>query len=103
MSASISRSSGLSSSVNQAFTYTDPSNRLSAAAETGNWTQSYCYDAQGNRGVNLSSSFAPRPDWTPNWTSSCASGGSPFASANNQWIRGSGDVYDSSGNQTSIA
>jgi RHS repeat-associated protein len=94
MSATIQRSSGLSGTVNQIFSYLDQANRLSGASETSSWSQSYLYDAYGNRAVS-SASWMPSATFTPTL---------PTQFVNNQWQLGGSEVgYDAAGNQTGLS
>ena len=77
--------------LTQTFGYVDPSNRISTASEDSGWTQNYAYDQYGNRAV---SGYMPNANMTPSALAQFT---------NNHWIRGTGDVYDSSGNQTGLA
>ena len=110
----IQRSSGLTSSLTQNFSYADPANRLSSAAEGSAWSQTYGYDAFGNRAVTAGAWWLgsqnitmPNAGYTPQSVSQF--------NAKNQWVRGSagscttphsssyGDQYDCAGNQTATA
>jgi RHS repeat-associated protein len=85
-----------SSSVNvtQNFSY-DAYNRILTANEMNGsvqgWSQSYLYDAWGNRAVNPSG-YILNGDLTPTATSQFT---------NNRWVPGSAYVYDGAGNQLS--
>jgi RHS repeat-associated protein len=74
----------------QSYNYTDGLNRLSSATESGVWTQTYVYDAFGNRAV-LAGSWVPNSNQTPQTNSTSSV---PY-NANNQWTLG---TYDPSGN-----
>jgi RHS repeat-associated protein len=97
----IARSSGLTSPVTQNFSYADPSNRLSSAYEGSSvWSQSYGYDAFGNRAVTAGvwpglTPPMPNAGFTPQTVSQFNN--------QNQWKRGAGDSYDAAGNQLSVA
>ena len=100
----IARSSGLAATVTQAYTYVDPSNRLASANEGAAWSQTYGYDAFGNRAVTagvwnqtgvLAGTTMPNPGNTPQSVSQF--------NGQNQWVRGAGDAYDGAGNQVSTA
>ncbi len=99
MGQTISRSSGLAAPLSQTYGYADPANRLYAASETGGWSQTYSYDAFGNRALTASS-YMPNQGVTP---VQGASGVPANQFPNNQWIRGTGDSYDGAGNQLSLA
>ncbi len=93
ISESISTNGGMGSSginVTQSFGY-DAFNRLLSMSETSGLSQSYWYDAYGNRA--LTAGYAPSPYLTPTSTSQFTG---------NRWL-GSGSStagYDASGNQT---
>src|SRR5258708_5796747 len=70
----------------------DGVNRLLTASEgSSSWSQTYNYDAFGNRAV---SGTIPNLDWTPT---------DILKFTNNQWIRGAGDHYDTAGYMKTIA
>jgi YD repeat-containing protein len=101
----------------QSFGYVDPANRLASANEGSAWSQTYGYDAFGNRAVTdgvwnqngVTGATMPNPGYTPQH-------GSEFNSQN-QWVRGTArascttpdgsglsvDKYDCAGNQISLA
>ena len=88
--AQILTSAGLN--LSQTFGY-DKVNRLTSAAETGGsseWSQTYLYDAWGNRAVTAG--YIPYPYATPNALTQYA---------NNRW-NGTGAGYDLGGNQTAL-
>jgi RHS repeat-associated protein len=80
-----------SATYSQSYGY-DGVNRLTFASEGNGWTQTYCYDAWGNRVVT---GGAVSGNMTPTG-SSCAPGLSPYS--NNHW---SGAPTDLAGNVTS--
>ncbi len=86
-----------STTRNQSFTY-DGVNRLTGATETGNWTQTYVYDAYGNRGL-LSSSNDPSAGVSLLLDATTASTTSVPFGTNNRWNAG-GAGYDARGNLT---
>ena len=96
----------------QSYLY-DGANRLTGAGEcdlsmscTGTWSQTFCYDANGNRSLVLGSGTYGTNTTNPVWTatvSSCTTSTTSQYTANNQFYRGTGDVYDSAGNETSVA
>jgi YD repeat-containing protein len=96
----ISRSSGLAAPLSQTYGYLDPANRLYSASETGGWSQTFNYDAFGNRAV-AAGSYLPNGGVTP------VQGAPANQFPNNQWIRGavstSADKYDGAGNQIQLA
>lgn len=71
------------------YTLYDGVNRLKSAQEAGGWSQTYVYDAWGNRAV-VAGGYIPGGNWTPQVTAD-----SPALLAaiysNNRW---SGAVYD---------
>jgi len=112
----IARSSGLAATLTQTFGYSDPANRLKTASEGSAWSQTYSYDAFGNRAVtagawwqNTQNLTIPNAAYTPQSVSQFT--------AQNQWVRGtarascttpdapglSADKYDCAGNQISVA
>ena len=79
-------------SLSQSFTY-DAANRLLTASETGgsgDWSQTYGYDAFGNRAVTAG--------YIPN---SCCTPTAVAQFTNNQWL-GTGVSYDAAGNQKAL-
>ena len=54
---------------NESYTYTDGLNRLNAASESGNWTQTYVFDRFGNRAVTSNSYIPPGGEATTAWRS----------------------------------
>ncbi len=82
---------------NQSFSY-DGVNRLTGATETGNWAQTYVYDAYGNRGL-LSSSNDPSTGVSLLLDATTASTTSVPFGTNNRWNAG-GAGYDARGNLT---
>ncbi|MGO9228611.1 MAG: RHS repeat domain-containing protein [Bryobacteraceae bacterium] len=101
----IQRSTGLASALTvltQYFSYMDPANRLIGANEGSAWSQTYGYDAFGNRAVTAGtwvmsgqSYTMPNAGFTPQHVSEFNN--------QNQWKRGAGDAYDGAGNQVSTA
>jgi len=84
-----------STPYSQSYTYGDGLNRLSSATETSGWTQTYVYDAFGNRAVLAGAGqYIPNPGQTPQTTSTSTV---PYNTTtnNNQWTAA---TYDSSGN-----
>ena len=79
----------------QSYTYNDGLNRLSSATETSGWTQTYVYDAYGNRAVLAGASqYVPNTNQTPQTSSTTWV---PY-NGSNQWTQAG---YDPSGNVTS--
>ncbi len=79
-------------SLSQSFTY-DAVNRLWTATETGgssDWSQTYGYDAFGNRAVTAG--YIPNSGLTPTAVAQFT---------NNQWL-GTGVSYDAAGNQRAL-
>jgi YD repeat-containing protein len=79
-------------SLSQTFSY-DATNRLWTAVETGGsseWSQTYGYDAFGNRAVTAG--YIPHSGLTPTAIAQFT---------NNQWL-GSGVSYDAAGNQKTL-
>ena len=81
----------------------DGANRITAVGECDlnlscafDWSQAFAYDGKGNRAITAE---YPTAIVNPVWT---ATSTSQFNS-NNQFVRGTGDVYDGAGNETSVA
>jgi RHS repeat-associated protein len=91
LSASTTRNvNSTSYTYSQAYTY-DAYNRLTSATETNGWTQTYNYDAYGNRAVTAAS-YIPNMSLTPTALTQF--------NGNNQWTGGTSSAgYDNSGNQ----
>jgi RHS repeat-associated protein len=98
----IQRSSGLPAMLSQAFTYVDPANRLKTAFETGGPSQTYLYDAFGNRAVQAGS-WVPNLALTPQSALATPATFPTSQFTNNQWKSNTGDAYDGVGNQTQLA
>jgi RHS repeat-associated protein len=99
----INRQNGVLNTT-QTYGY-DGVNRLTSAAEAGNWSQSYVYDNVGNRAVTgnstvLISNYTPQtslsapppPGSSANW---------PFDPATNHWAQPAA-AYDAAGNTTGV-
>ncbi|MGD0048115.1 MAG: RHS repeat-associated core domain-containing protein [Bryobacteraceae bacterium] len=99
----IQRTSGLATEVYQNYNYTDPANRLNSASEATSpsgpavWSQTYNYDAFGNRAVTPSS-YMPNAGFTPTGAVTAV-----YPNSNNRLVRGAGDTYDGAGNQMAWA
>jgi RHS repeat-associated protein len=89
----IQRSTGLTGTLTENYTYTDPANRLKTAVEAGGPSQTYLYDAFGNRAVQAGS-------WMP---SSAITPQSLTEFTNNQWMGSAGNNTYNAGNQTFVA
>jgi RHS repeat-associated protein len=83
-------------SMSQSYAY-DGLNRLSSAAESGAWAQTYDFDRYGNRAVRAAS-YIPNASLTPQ---SAFAGDLSAFNANNNRIQLTGFGYDSAGNLTS--
>ena len=82
--------------MSQSYGY-DGLNRLSSAAESGAWTQTYDFDRYGNRAVRAGS-YIPNASLTPQ---SAFAGDLSAFNANNNRVQLTGFGYDSAGNLTS--
>jgi RHS repeat-associated protein len=79
--------------VTQSYTGYDGVNRLTGASETSAWSQSYGYDAYGNRWVSANTDF-PLTAFTPTASTN-------FPAGTNQ-LNVDGSLFDAAGNMTQI-